>query len=225
MMYWETRQTAYVMYGTTLCRKYWYLDLLDFLKESVFQEGDCVKCLFTKKFADGAEIFLLNYIDDMVYYGTDPAKLHEFEEQLGNRFNMELMGHAHWYLGSRIRQFANFEIELDQSRYCKSIVKRYLDSAGCAKNLRQHDTPLPSGFTPTSEDCSSSEEEARNLELQYNIDFASCVGSLIYLGMTQTDILFAVNKLAKYTRKPGKAHFEAIIQLLRYLRDNLMYGL
>jgi hypothetical protein len=64
--------------------------------------------------------------------------------------------------------------------------------------------PLPSGFTLTSKDCSSSEQEAHHLELQYNIDFASFVGSLIYLGMMQTDILYAVNKLAKYTRKPGK---------------------
>jgi len=196
------------MYRTTLCGKYWYLDLLDYLKGSGFKEGDSVKCLFIKQFADGAEIFLLNYVDDMTYYGTDAEKVREFEEQLGNRFNMELMGQPHWYLGSRIRQFANFDIELDQSRYCKSIVKRYLDSAGCAKNLRQHDMPLPSEFTPTNDNCSSSEAEAENLATQYNIDFVSCVGSVIYLGMTRTDILFAVNKLAKYTRKPGKAHLK-----------------
>jgi hypothetical protein len=51
----------------------------------------------------------------MLYYGTDPEKLHEFVEQLGNRFNMELMGQAHWYLGSRIQQLANFDIKLYQS--------------------------------------------------------------------------------------------------------------
>jgi hypothetical protein len=34
------------MYGTTLCGKYWYLDLLDFLLEIGFKEGDCVKCSF-----------------------------------------------------------------------------------------------------------------------------------------------------------------------------------
>jgi len=183
-----------------------------------------VKFLFIKQFADCAEIILLNYVDDMIYYGTDAEKVHE-EEQLGNRFNMELMGQAHWYLGSSIQQFANFDIELDQSRYCKSIVKRYLDSAGCPKNLCQHDMPLPAGITPTNDDCSNSEEEAENVTTQYNIDFASCVGLLIYLGMMRTDILFAVNKLAKYTRKPGKMHFEVIIHLLRYLRDNTMYGL
>jgi hypothetical protein len=37
--------------------------------------------------------------------------------------------------------------------------------------------------------------------------------------------IFAVNKLAKYTRKPGKVHFEALIHLLRYLRDNSLYGI
>jgi hypothetical protein len=101
---------------------------------------------------------------------------------------MELIGQARWYLGSRIRQLTNFDIELDQSRYCKSIVKRYLDSAGCAKNLHQHDMPLPSGFTPTNDDCSNSEEEAENLATQYNIDFASCVGSLIYFWVRREQI-------------------------------------
>jgi hypothetical protein len=42
--------------------------------------------------------------------------------------------------------------------------------------------------------------------------------------MTRTDIIFAVNKLAKYTRKPGKVHFEALTHLLRYLRDNSLHG-
>jgi hypothetical protein len=31
------------MYGTTLYGKYWYLDLLDLLKEIGCKEGDCVK--------------------------------------------------------------------------------------------------------------------------------------------------------------------------------------
>jgi hypothetical protein len=60
--------------------------------------------------------------------------------------------------------------------------------------------------------------------MEYNIDFASCVGSLIYLALTRTDIIYAVNNLAKITRNPGKKHFEALIHLLRYLRDNPNVG-
>jgi hypothetical protein len=85
---------------------------------------------------------------------------------------------------------------------------------GCGKNNRKHDTALAIDFIPTSDDCSVSELEANKLSDEFNIDFASCVGSLIYLGMTQADISYAVNKLAKYTKKPGKTHFEALIHIL-----------
>jgi hypothetical protein len=212
------------MYGTTLCGKYWYLDLLDFLKEIGFKEGDCVKCSFIKEFPDGSKIFLLNYVDDMLYHGNNLVFLQEFEKQLAERFQLELLGNAHWYLGSRINQLKNFDIELDQSKYCKAIVKKYLDTAGCTKVSKHHDAPLPSGFIATIDDCSGSEVESQKLSDGFNIDFASCIGSLIYLSMTRTDIIYAVNKLAKFTRKPGKLHFEAIIHLLRYLRDNSLYG-
>jgi hypothetical protein len=63
------------------------------------------------------------------------------------------------------------------------------------------------------------------LQSEYNIDFASCVGSLIYLGMTCVDISYAVNKMVKYTRRLGRKHFEVLIHLLRYLRDNSYLGL
>jgi len=191
---------AMSMYGTTLCGKYWYMDLMDYLKKAGFEEVDCFKCLFINEFPGGTKIFLLNYVDDMIYYGTNQDKLQLFEQQLGKRFNLELLGQAHWYLGGRIRQSANFDIELDQSRYCKSLVKRYLETAGCPKVLQHHTMPLPSGVITTCDDCSSNEHDAQQLSLEYNIDFASCVGSLIYLSMTRTDIIYAINKLAKYTR-------------------------
>jgi hypothetical protein len=74
------------------------------------------------------------------------------------------------------------------------------------------------------DDCSSSEKESQELSEEINVDFASCIGSLIYLSMTHTDIIYAVNKLAKFTRKPGKVHFAGLLHLLRYLRDNSSYG-
>jgi hypothetical protein len=134
------------------------LDLLDFLKEIGFKEGACAKCLFNKEIPDGSKLHLLNYVDDMLYYGTDMTKVQEFEQQLSNRFTLELLGNAHWYLGSRINQSENFDIKVDQSSYCKAIVKRYFETAGCAKNIRHHDMPLPSGFVPTTDDCAPSEQ-------------------------------------------------------------------
>jgi hypothetical protein len=55
------------------------------------------------------------------------------------------------------------------------------------------------------------EKNAATLKSEYNIDFASCIGSLIYLGMTRVDISYAVNKMVKYTRNPGRKHLESLI--------------
>jgi hypothetical protein len=183
-----------------------------------------MRCLFIYVYPDGIKLYVLNYVDDMLYYSTDTERLREFEEKLKSQFNLELVGQVHWYLGTRINQLANFDIALDQSRYCMALVKKYLDVASAPKVDRLHTTPLALDFVPTSDDCSADEETAKRLEKEYNIDFASCVRSLIYLGMTRCDIVHAVNKLAKYTRQPGRNHFEALLHVLRYLRDNSLMG-
>ena len=37
--------------------------------------------------------------------------------------------------------------------------------------------------------------------------------------------IFAVLKLAKFSSNPGKVHFEGLVHLLRYIRDNKTLGL
>ena len=39
------------------------------------------------------------------------------------------------------------------------------------------------------------------------------------------EISFAVHKLAKFSANPGKVHFEGLVHLLRYIRDNKKLGL
>ena len=213
------------MYGMTLSGKYWWQELQEFLTQEAFVASTTVPCYFSKHFADGSFIKLLNYVDDLLYASNSPSHLQAFEETLGKRFNIELMGQAHWYLSSRITQEANFNISIDQSRYCLSVVKRYLDTAGCPKVNKVHASPLPAEFVPSADDCSPNQEAVKALEEQFNIAYDSCVGALIYLAQTRPDIAFSVNKLAKFSRSPGIKHFEAILHLLRYLRDNTYLGL
>jgi hypothetical protein len=122
---------------------------------------------------------------------------------------METKGQVHWYLATRITQLAGYDIILNQTRYCNLVIRCYLDSVGCKNVSRKHTIPLPSDFIPTFEDCLETKEKAAVLVEEYKLDYASCIGSLIYLSQTRTDIIFAVNKLAKYMRKPGKIHFDA----------------
>jgi hypothetical protein len=45
------------------------------------------------------------------------------------------------------------------------------------------------------------------------------------LSYTRLDITYAVVKFDKYTRCPRVVHMEALLHLLRYLRDNMYLGL
>jgi hypothetical protein len=212
------------MYGMSLSGKYWYQELQEWLLENSFMQSKVIACFFWKNFEDGSKIYLLDYVDDCLYYGTSEASLKIFEKEISARFDLTLMGQAHWYLSTRIQQAENFDITVDQSRYCLSIIRRYLDTVGCANVVREHTTPLPLDFVPTADDNSADEEASSLLMTEFNLDFASCVGALIYLALSRTDIIYAINKLAKFTRRPGRKHFEALVHVLRYLRDHPCFG-
>ena len=77
----------------------------------------------------------------------------------------------------------------------------------------------------TKEDVSISDEQSEKLTREFNIQYRSCIGSLIYLFSTRVDLSFVVHKLAKFSANPGKVHFEGLVHLFRYIRDNKTLGL
>ena len=77
----------------------------------------------------------------------------------------------------------------------------------------------------TKEDVSTSDEQVESFTREYNIHYRVCIGSFIYLLSTRVDLSFAVHKLEKFSANPGKVHFEGLIHLLRYIRDNKTLGL
>ncbi len=59
---------------------------------------------------------------------------------------------AHRYLSARIHQDAGFNVTLDQARYCKAIVNRFLEKAGAKKKPRFHSTIFPAECVPSVEE-------------------------------------------------------------------------
>ena len=80
-------------------------------------------------------------------------------------------------------------------------------------------------WSPTASMVSTSDEQVESLTREYNIHYRACIGYLIYLLSTRVDLSFAVHKLAKFSDNPGKLHFEGLVHLLRYIRDNKTLGL
>ena len=128
--------------------------------------------------------------------------LKDFEGRVKNEFDVDLQGQAHWYLQSRITQHSYYSITLDQSRYAASIGAKFLQTIPneeiTAKLKRTYASPLPLNITLSKKQLSDNYTVVRELEERYGFEYASAIGSLIYLMNTNTKINYAVRKLARY---------------------------
>ena len=81
-------------------------------------------------------------------------------------------------------------------------------------------TTLPADIIFKKEDVSTSNEKVEKLTREFNIHYRACIGLFLSLLSTILDLSFVVHKLAKYSANTCKVHFEGLIHLLRYIREN-----
>ena len=181
--------------------------------------------IYYKYAPDGSKIVVLSYVDDCVYWYTNEDLGKWFVETLVKRFHVNFLGFAHWFMSIIISQLKDHYISVDQARYATSIVAKYLDTSTVKESKKFYKTTLPSDMIFTKEDVSTSDEQVESLTREYSIHYRACIRPLIYLLSTRVDLSFAVHKLAKFSANPGKVHFEGLVHLLRYIRDNKTLGL
>ena len=146
-------------------------------------------------------------------------------DTLGNRLHVNLLVYSHWFMSIRIYQMKYHSISVDQARYAVSIVAKYLYTSKVKVSTKFYNTTSPDYMISTKEDVSTSDEQVEKLNRELNIHYRSCIGSLIYLLSIIVDLSFAVHKLEKISENPGKVHFEVLIHILRYIRENKTLGL
>ena len=181
--------------------------------------------IYYKYASYGSKIVDLYYFDDYVYWYTNEDLGKWFVDTLVNRFHMNFLGYANWFMSIRIPQLKDHSISVDQDRYATSIVVEHLDTATVLVSTKFYKKTFPANVIFTKEDVSTSDEQVEKLTREYNIHYRAFIGSLIYLFSTRVDLSFAVHKLAKFSTNHGKVHFEGLIHLLRYIRYNKTLGL
>ena len=89
-------------------------------------------------------------------------------------------------------------ISVDQSRYGSSIVAKYLDTETIKTSKTFYKTTLKYDMTLIKDNESTSDEKVEKLNMEFNIQYRACIGSLIYLLSTRLDLIFAVHNLSKF---------------------------
>ena len=111
-------------------------------------------------------------------------------------------------------------IYIDQAIYATSFVVRYLDNVTVKTITNFYKTTLPSDMIFTKSYVYAGDDQVGKLTRSFNMRYKACIVSLIYLLYKRFDLISAVHKLEKFSSNFGKVHFEGLVHLLRYIRDN-----
>lgn len=106
------------------------------------------------------------------------------------------------------RDRKNGMLWLDQELYINNVLE----------NFKMQDS------NPVSKDmCPKTDEKAREMK---SIPYQEAIGSLMYAArVSRPDIWFAVGALARYNNNPGKAHWQFVKRIMRYLKGTAHYKL
>jgi Reverse transcriptase (RNA-dependent DNA polymerase) len=208
------------LYGYTYSGKRLYEEQEEFLLKQGFVQSTMLG-IWVKHLLHGGLFILLLFADDLLSACTDSSALHQFKIALSARFEVSWKPVADWYLQARIEQDPYGNISIDQSRYSKSIVQRYIPNTPetpTAKDMFMYLNPLPRDCKWTKDDNSATIEDVQALEREYGYRYIEVVGSLNYLANTAIRVLYGIRKLCKFTRAPGRRHYEALNHILHHIR-------
>ena len=185
--------------------------------------------IFVKKEGEH-ELVLINAVDNQLYYSTCDDMRKKFEKDVCEKYDVDMMGQAHWYLQSRITQHTNYDVTIDQSRYIALMCNRFMPNIGIEniteRELLKYAAPLPTEFIASKEDASENYMQVKELEEEFGFEYASLIGMLIYLMNTAFILHFPITKLARFMALPGKTHSKAATHLLKFFRcHHRKYGL
>ena len=135
---------------------------------------------------------------------------------------MKDLGEAANILGIKIyRDRSRRLIGLSQSTYLDKILKKFnMDQS------KKGFLPILQGVKLSMAQCPTSAEDREKMSV---IPYASAIGSIMYAMLcTRPDVNLAVSLVGRYQSNPGKEHWTAVKNILKYLKRTkdmfLVYG-
>jgi hypothetical protein len=201
-----------------------YLAISPALQRLQFMPVDADNCLFLHKTRDEATSL---HVDDGVL--AVPTR-ERAEEILGNTG----LGAERTITWGPLRNTLGVDFDvvytaekrmvfMSQRAYAVTILER-----AAMSDCNPAPTPATAGRVYTREHCPTSEaaREALTAAGMSADHYRTLVASLNFLvTITRDDMKFVQGKVAKYSRNPGKEHFQILKRQLRFLKGTLDYGI
>ncbi|PKU76067.1 Retrovirus-related Pol polyprotein from transposon TNT 1-94 [Dendrobium catenatum] len=197
------------IYGLKQAPRQWYNTFTSFLLSIGFTHSKSDSSLFIFR-KQNITLFLLVYVDDILFTGNDANAISNIIHQLHGKFAMKQLGRANSFLGIQIRKETD-KYFLSQETYARSLLQM-AQLTRCNSLSNPTCTKLPKDFQPDP-------------ILGDPTMYRKLTGALQYLCLTRPDIAYSVNLLSQHMHQPMPEHTYLLKRLLRYIKGTLQYGI
>ncbi|RVW14559.1 Retrovirus-related Pol polyprotein from transposon RE1 [Vitis vinifera] len=136
--------------------------------------------------------------------GNDPEERKALQNYLSREFEMKDLGPLKYFLGIEVSRSSE-GIFLSQRKYALDLLQE-TGMSGC----QPVNTPIEEGLKLCVEPNQVSTDKGRYQRL---------VGRLMYLAHTRPDLAYALSVVSQYMHNPGEQHMNAVMRILRYLKN------
>ena len=209
------------IYGLKQVSRSWNLHFDEVIKEFGFVQNKEEACIY-KKLSGSSVSFLVLYVDEILLIGNDVNLLNIVKEYLNNKFSMKDLGEAAYILGIKIYTDRSRRLlTLSQSTYLKKVLKRFK-----MEDSKRGLLPSHKGDRLSKAQCPATAIEREEMA---GIPYASAIGSIMYAMLsTRPDVALALSLVSRFQANPGRKHWIAVKNILKYLRRTkdmcLVYG-
>jgi hypothetical protein len=206
------------LYGLKQSAREWNENLNAFLLSKGFRRSQVDSCIYTRR-TDRGTVLIAVYVDDLLIAGDNIRLIEDVKNLFKQQYKMQDMGPMEFVLGTEVTQ--NLEaktIKLSQHRYTEDMLKKFE-----MWDVKPKPTPMQPNSLLTKSQCPTTDEERTAME---SIPYREAVGSLLWLANgTRPDIAYAVGQCARFLSNPGKAHWDAVKHIMRYLKGTISIGI
>ncbi|WKA09914.1 hypothetical protein VitviT2T_027524 [Vitis vinifera] len=191
------------LYGLKQSPRAWFGRFTKSMRAFGYRQSNSDHTLFLKKQHDKITALIV-YVDDMVVTGNDPEERKALQNYLSREFEMKDLGPLKYFLGIEVSRSSE-GIFLSQRKYALDLLQE-TGMSGC----QPVNTPIEEGLKLCVEPNQVSTDKGRYQRL---------VGRLTYLAHTRPDLAYALSVMSQYMHNPREQHMNAIMCILRYLKN------
>lgn len=198
------------LYGLKQAPRAWFDRLSQFLHTLGFSNSRADTSLLVRHTAS-SHCYVLVYVDDMIITGSSQSDIDSLVAALHAQFSIKDLGILSYFLGIEVSYPEAGGLFLCQSKYISDLLH---------KTKMHESNPIATPMISGSVLSAFKGEKFADPHL-----YRSTVGALQYVTITRPELAYSVNKVCQFMHAPTTLHWQAVKQILRYLKGSFDHGL